>query len=483
LNQLRSMRFGIFPRLTAGYLAVLFLLGASNVYAILKLVQFNATIAKDYKEDIRMLDAGRRIVDSVFSQRRNEQKFLLTGDDVFYRQFLAAKTDFEKLLAELNTLSPSPGKSDTYNRIERYHQRYQSLVNAEIDDLKHHRHYDRNRYRAEKEKVSDAILEALEALEKNSREDFFHKASMVSEAGASARMLTIVSFLVTVLLVVLLAFLITRSITAPLIKLVRKAREIQSGIFKCDLDISAPPEITELSEAINRMCDRLKEMDRLKADFFAMISHELKTPLTTISEGTSLLLEGVCGTIVEKQNRLLTIIAAESNRMTRLVNSILDLSKMEAGMMPYHFIKQNIATLIEQAVNEIVPYAEAKKIRVEKQIGGDLPACPMDGDRILDALRNLIGNAVKFTPEGGRIIVATASSAESGIEVSISDSGPGVPMEKLLTIFEKYESGDPKKGTGLGLAIVKHIITAHGGKVWAENRPDAGTRFIFVLPS
>jgi two-component system sensor histidine kinase GlrK len=155
---------------------------------------------------------------------------------------------------------------------------------------------------------------------------------------------------------------------------------------------------------------------------------------------------------------------------------------MEAGMMPYHFEKRHIEPLIEQAVNEIVPYAEAKRIRVGRVIGPDLPAVPMDADRILDALRNLIGNALKFTPEGGRIVVA-ATSVDRGLEVSIRDSGPGVPAEKLLAIFEKYQSGDQKKGTGLGLAIVKHIITAHGGKVWAENRPDAETRFIFVLPS
>jgi two-component system sensor histidine kinase GlrK len=480
LNPLRSMRFGIFPRLTAGYLAVLFLLGASSVYAIIKLVQFNATIVSDYKEEIRMLDTGRRIADSVFSQRRNEQKFLLTRDDVFYGQFMAAKVDFERLLAELKTLSPSPEKNEIYGRIERYHQRYQSLVDAEFDHLKHRRQYDRNRYGTEK--VSDAVLEALETLEKSSREDFFHRAGKVNEAGASARMMAVASFLVTVLLVVLVAFLITRSITTPLIKLVNKAREIQSGIFKCDLSVSAPPEIAELSEAFNRMCDRLKEMDRLKADFFAMISHELKTPLTTISEGTNLLIEGACGTVTEKQNRLLTIIAAESSRLAHLVNSILDLSKMEAGMMPYHFEKRSIAPLIERVVNEIIPYAEAKRIRVEREIGPDLPAFPMDADRILDALRNLIGNALKFTPEEGRIMVA-ATSVDGGLEVSVGDSGPGVPAEKLLAIFEKYESGDSKKGTGLGLAIVKHIITAHGGKVWAENRPDAETRFIFVLPS
>jgi two-component system sensor histidine kinase GlrK len=482
LKPLRSIRFGIFPRLTAGYLVLLFLLVASSVYAILKLVQFNATIVSDYQQEIRMLDTGRRIVDSVFSQRRNEQKFLLTRDDVFYGQFLAAKADFDRLIAELKTLSPSPGKSELHGRIVRSHERYQSLVDTELDHLKHRRQYDRNLYGTEKQKASDIILESLEALEKSSREDFFRKADKVSEAGASARVMAIASFLVTVLLVIILASLITRSITIPLMKLVTKAREIQSGIFKCDLSVSAPPEIAELSEAFNRMCDRLKEMDRLKADFFAMTSHELKTPLTTISEGTSLLIEGACGAVTEKQNRLLTIIAAESGRLAHLVNSILDLSKMEAGMMPYHFEKRHIEPLIEQAVNEIVPYAEAKRIRVEMEIGPDLPTFPMDADRILDALRNLIGNALKFTPEGGRIVVA-ATSGNRGLEVSVRDSGPGVPAEKLLAIFEKYESGDPKKGTGLGLTIVKHIITAHGGKVWAENRPGDEMRFIFVLPS
>lgn len=482
MNPLKSMKFGIFHRLTAGYLAVLLLLGASSIYAILNLVQFNNAIVSDYQKDIRLLETGRRIADSVFSQRRNEQKFLLTRDDVFHAQFLAARADFDRLLAELTALPPSPEGNEIRSRIEGYSRQYQSLVDTEFDHLKHRRQYDRNRYKDEKQRASDAILEALETLEKSSREDFVRKAAMASEAGSSARTMAIVSFLVTVLLVVLLALWVTRSITTPLFKLVNKARQIQSGIFECDLSVSAPPEIAELSEAFNRMCDRLREMDRLKADFFAMTSHELKTPLTTISEGTSLLIEGACGAVTEKQNRLLTIIAAESSRLSHLVNSILDLSRMEAGMMPYNFEKRHIEPLIEQSVNEIIPYAEAKRIRVEREIGPDLPAVPMDADRILDALRNLIGNALKFTPEGGRIVVA-AAPVDRGLEVSVRDSGPGVPAEKLLAIFEKYQSGDQKKGTGLGLAIVKHIITAHGGKVWAENRPDAETRFIFVLPS
>jgi two-component system sensor histidine kinase GlrK len=213
-----------------------------------------------------------------------------------------------------------------------------------------------------------------------------------------------------------------------------------------------------------------------------MISHELRTPITTIKEGTSLLLEGTCGSTTEKQGKLLTIIAAESNRLISLVNSILDLSKMDAGMMEYHFERRSIEPLIEQAINEVTPYAEAKRIQLKNSVYTDHSLCRIDSERILDVLRNLVGNAVKFTPEKGQISI-TANLLNGRLEVSVHDSGPGIPKEKLSAIFEKYVSSDQKKGTGLGLAIVKHIVTAHGGKVWAESDPGEGSRFIFVLPS
>jgi two-component system sensor histidine kinase GlrK len=138
--------------------------------------------------------------------------------------------------------------------------------------------------------------------------------------------------------------------------------------------------------------------------------------------------------------------------------------------------------LIEQVVGEIVPYAEAKRIHIVKQMNADPSICRMDGERILDVLRNLVGNAIKFTPEGGQVTIA-ANRLNGGLKVSVSDSGPGIPREKLTTIFEKYESSDQKRGTGLGLAIVKHIVAAHGGKVWVESNPGEGSRFIFLLPS
>jgi two-component system sensor histidine kinase GlrK len=481
-GRVRNMKFGIFSRSTAGYLIVLLLLGGSNVYAIWKLSQFNSIILKSHIEDTRITDYEKRMVDSLFSQLRYEQKYILTKDRALFVQFLTAKDEFERMLTEVNSLSGSPVYTDSFQKIKAHHQRYQSLVFAEEKFLKDNQKYDRNWYKREKENTTDAVLTELEKLEDYTRQDFYHKSKRVSEVGADARHVAVISFLITALFAVLLSYLITRSITKPLMMLVKKTREVPTGIFNCDLDSLSPPEITELAEAFRLMCERLKEVDRIKADFFAMISHELKTPLTTIKEGTNLLIEGVGGLITEKQGKLLTIIATESKRLTGLVNSILDLSKMESGMMMYTFQPGRIAPLIEQAVKEIAPYAESKRIRIEKEVNTDLSFFRMDGERILDVLRNLLGNAIKFTPEGGHITV-NANPLDDGLKVSVSDSGPGIPKDRQALIFEKYVSSDQKKGTGLGLAIVKHIVAAHGGKVWAESDPGKGSTFTFVLPS
>ncbi|RPJ07970.1 MAG: sensor histidine kinase, partial [Deltaproteobacteria bacterium] len=233
--------------------------------------------------------------------------------------------------------------------------------------------------------------------------------------------------------------------------------------------------------------DKLRTIDKMKSDFYSSMSHELRTPLTSIREGINLLRDGVGGEIPEKQKRLLTILTVEANRLIEVVNSLLDLSKMEAGMMTYAFDKENLGPLVERAMVEMAPLLESRKIRCEQKGFEELPPLRMDGERILQVLRNLIGNAVKFTPAGGRVMV-TARQDNQGVEVSVSDTGPGIPPAYLSTIFDKYQqagaSGSYRiKGTGLGLSIAKHIISSHGGKIWAESKPGEGSTFIFVLPA
>jgi two-component system sensor histidine kinase GlrK len=253
------------------------------------------------------------------------------------------------------------------------------------------------------------------------------------------------------------------------------------------VQVNSPPEIGELAAAINLMSARLQELDRMKADFFASMSHELRTPLTSIKEGTGLLLDGVGGETTERQRKLLTILAEESNRMINVVNSLLDLSKMEAGMMTYDFEMANVDPLIKRALSEMTPLVEAKQIKLESRVQSPLPTVRIDPERILQVLRNLLGNAVKFTPKGGQVSVV-AKPIDGKVEVSVKDSGPGIPAESLISIFEKFSQGNhrgahTRQGTGLGLAIAKSIIASHGGKIWAESQIGQGSTFTFVLPS
>jgi two-component system sensor histidine kinase GlrK len=308
----------------------------------------------------------------------------------------------------------------------------------------------------------------------------------LADAGARAREAAVTITIASLLFILILSLVIARSITRPIAILKNKTREIAKGRFEGDLRLSSPPEIGELAASFNLMCHRLSELDKVKTDFFASMSHELRTPLTSIKEGTGLLLEGVGGATTEKQRKLLTILAEESNRLIGLVNSLLDLSKMEAGMMSYSFEKASLVPLIRKAVGEITPLLEAKGIQLETEVADGLPTVKLDRERILQALRNLIGNAVKFTPKAGRVKVS-ARPANGKVEVSVRDTGPGIAADNLKTIFDKFQQGNSSggfsaNGTGLGLAIAKHIIVSHGGEIWAENHLDQGSTFIFVLP-
>ncbi|MGD0229441.1 MAG: ATP-binding protein [Syntrophorhabdales bacterium] len=476
------MKLTILQRSAIGYLAVFLLLAASNLYSVLELRQIGTATIPSLKADIKMIDYQKRLVDSILSQLRYERKYLLIRDSGLYDQYLEANAEFHRCLVEGSSIAQSEPTRASFKAIDALQKRYETFVNEDVDLAMVGRLGSPNRYRAEKDDVSDAILEQLKNLELYTRQDVQRRINVVSEAGVSALRMAVGMSLVTVLCALSMSFFVTRGITRPLRKLVNKTREISAGVFKSDLRITSPPEIAELTRAFNSMCEKLTAVDRMKSDFISMISHELRTPLTTIKEGASLVLEGIGGEITQKQERLLTILSAETNRLIGLVNSILDLSKMEAGMMTYSLDEGNIVPLIDQAMTEITPLVEAKKIIFAKEINGDIPPMKMDRDRMLQALRNLLGNAAKFTPEKGRIVVA-ACSVRGGVEVAVQDTGPGIPAEKLPIIFEKFSGSDHKRGTGLGLAIVKHIIEGHGGKVWAESMQGQGSRFTFFLQS
>ncbi|MBP1762520.1 MAG: integral rane sensor signal transduction histidine kinase [Firmicutes bacterium] len=482
------MRPTIFARIMIGYLAIFIAVAAVSVYAFSQLAVFRGVTDDILQTDNRLRDLVQKITDSLLAQTRYERKYIITKDQEFINQFMIDEGDVNTRIDEALFIANNARKREMLIRIRNSYEHYKSAVNEEAQLVKKKQPYLQADYKEEKGKTVDGILVELRNLKRYIEQDTYEKIKHLGESVVKANQIAIVMAAGFIFFGVITSIFITRSITRPLSFMRKKTRQVAQGNFDCSLDVSSPPEIEELAQDFNLMCDKLKVMDKVKSDFFALMAHELRTPLASIKEGTNLLLNHIGEDFKEKRKEVLTIIAEESNRLTDLVNSLLDLSKMEAGMIALNLEKSNIGSLINQAAFGIGPLAMTKNVSIKLEIPQDLPYVKMDEERILQAFRNLIGNAAKFTPEGGQITISAQPMASGGVKVSVADTGPGIAKEDLTAIFDKFQQGtmtdyNKIKGTGLGLAIVKHIINAHGGKIWVESEFGHGSTFIFLLPA
>jgi len=249
------------------------------------------------------------------------------------------------------------------------------------------------------------------------------------------------------------------------------------------IDDSARDEIGALARAFNAMAAQLRRMDETKEEFFATLSHELRSPLTSVREAAHLLRDGVPGPLNAKQTRLVTLISRSTDRLLRLVNQILELSRLRAGVLPLARASVDMAQVVGRAVEELRPQAEEAGLTLERERVGARFDCVGDEDRLLQVVVNLVANAVRFTPRGGRVAVRLVDAGEE-LEVQVEDSGVGIPAAALPHIFDSWRQAHRDRGgTGLGLAVVRGIVQAHGGSIRAERAAGHGTRMTFVIPA
>lgn len=231
-----------------------------------------------------------------------------------------------------------------------------------------------------------------------------------------------------------------------------------------------------------------KELDNMKSNFVASVSHELRTPLVAIDKSISLILGKTTGEISETQEQFLGIAQRNLKRLGLLINDLLDLSKLEAGKLELRREPTSIAKVISESVDSLNNWAGTKSITLEKQVAAGIADVNIDPNRIIQILTNLIGNAIKFTPNGGKVTVGAVLKKENNeIEVNVTDTGIGMTKEDLAKVFDKfYQVGERAptdiSGTGIGLCISKEIVTLHGGKIWVESEKDHGAKFTFTLP-
>jgi signal transduction histidine kinase len=236
--------------------------------------------------------------------------------------------------------------------------------------------------------------------------------------------------------------------------------------------------------------DKLQELDRLKSAFVSIVSHELRTPMTSIKGYVENILDGLAGELTDRQAYYLARVKLNAERLTRMVNDLLDLSRIEDPLTRHDDLRSapvSLGDLTAEVVESFQPIARQRSIVIKTDISAPFPFIRGDRDKLHRILTNLIGNAVKFTPRGGEVLVGTTAWTGDSVQVCVTDTGCGIPLHEQARVFEKFFRGsavpEEARGAGLGLAITKSLVELHGGQIWLDSTPGKGSRFYFTLPA
>lgn len=310
--------------------------------------------------------------------------------------------------------------------------------------------------------------------------------AQIEEKLAAVERTLLMAILAYMALIVTLTVALAASIVKPVENLTRSARVLAGGDLAHRAHVQGSQEINQLADTLNQMAERLQALETARRQYVSDVSHELRAPLASIRGMAETMIQHG-GTDPSLSERYLPRIVSQTERLARLATQLLDLAQIESGGVFRHETDVNLRSVVEEAVNTAATQKRAAGgAPVEVRLAEELPTLHADRDRLLQMLINLLDNALRHTPPEGRIEVR-ARRADASVEITVEDTGPGIPEEHLPHLFERFYRVDrartvAKGGSGLGLAIVKQIVESHRGTIRVESTPGAGTRFLVRLP-
>jgi signal transduction histidine kinase len=435
------------------------------------------------------------------------KSFATRADPDYLLKLQESQKGFESRLRQIRTFAKSAEEQAEVNKLSQVWKTFiadkermlQTLTNGGSPLLPESLQNDLDQLRAQTFSVYEAGVRSMSSMVEKSR-----------KTGETAALVLYCATIAALAISILISYLIFRSISKPLAHLTEGTRAIAEGKFFYRLDAARNDEFSQLARDFNTMTLRLNELDELKKDFVSHVSHELKTPLASMQETIQLMLEQIPGPLTDKQKRLLELNLQSGMRLTSMIRNILDLARTEAGVMEYELKSRDLVPLVRNAIEELDMQAQERQIRIKTSFPSDPLTVECDGDRIVQVMVNLVGNAVKFSPRKASVEIdieavrdipqgmpehwrrRVSMNAELGRYyglVTVSDSGPGIPDADKERVFEKFHQVKQEKkiagqGVGLGLAICRTIAQAHRGAIWAEDNPGGGgSRFRLLLRS
>ena len=330
---------------------------------------------------------------------------------------------------------------------------------------------------------------AVRSAERTLRDRTRERVANATSAAKNGWTAAIIGLVLALLVAAGIAVRLTQSVSRPVQELERGMRLVADGEFDATLAISPnrADEFGRLAASFAEMSRQLAELDRLKAEFVSVASHELKTPINVILGYAQLLREGLYGPQTDGQRKVAAVLEQQAQTLSRLVKQLLDVTRLEAGVAKLDIRPVQLTKMLKELEQAFRVLADQRGIRFHLMLHDGTPeVVNWDHDRINEVLGNLLSNAFKFTERGGEVEL-TVFPVEDGIQMDVHDTGAGIPPEQLPRVFEKFYQADNQAaaahgGTGLGLAIARQIVEAHNGSISVESTPGVGTVFTIVLP-
>lgn len=460
-------------------IVVLAAVGVLSLRAVGRLASVNGEIASQTLPALRLASGVR---DTLLTMARLEARFIVLRDrryaDLWRESAAHARADLTRLADVVHAGPEGTRLAAARAAFEGY---YATVLGEQARLLS-------SRGRATPlgdspaRRLGELVDSELEALQQATYTRVLHAQAEVARLERRTWNGVVVAVAAALVLALVATAVIALRITRSLRRLSAATAAVAAGSFRDPIAVSGRDEVSVLARAFNAMAERLRTHEKMKEDFFATVSHELRSPITSVREAAHLLAEEVPGPLTAKQARLVAIVRRSTDRLLRLVNQILDMSRLRAGVLPLEYMPLDLDWLIARAIEELRPQAEEARVAVARERIGTRFTVLGDEDRLVQVLVNLLANAVRFTPVGGRVTVRLVDAGPE-CEIQVEDTGVGIPAAELPHVFETYRQAHPGRGgTGLGLAIVRGLVHAHGGRVTAESQEGKGSRFTVLLP-
>ena len=464
-----------------GFGAIIVIMIIASTYILLKLNDVSNSAETTLTTNVKAVDLAKQLQDILHDENVDAQKYLISHDETYFSLFIASSRRFDSYLDLLLHAQSDTAWHSLIKNMRRTHETFVAEV-QKVRNLQNSKdNLERNSLKVDSMETLSRSLDHLININRGSIENAMSRMKATTTRSAQIALLLIIG---TVLVAVLAAFIITRTITRPIDDLIRGTQQIARGNFK-QVQVSSNDEIALLVNAVNDMSNKIKDINELRTHMMQQISHELQTPLQVMLSGHDILKNQCSGLLNAEQVQMLDSIRRGIIKLSSFSRQYLDLAKIDSGMMNYHMVWTDLLQIVEPLVKDAKLIAEPKNITVEMS---SLPApkVRVDSKKISIVVSNLLSNAIKYTGNNGKVRVKVGPCT-LGAQVKIQDSGIGISQKDLPKIFTKfYQAGNTGRiksgGTGVGLALVKAFAEGHGGRVSAESTVDRGSIFTVELP-